>query len=290
MQTFCGSLSPSSAEAGGFFGAACRKMQSFRAQAAPYVHSGILSRASAAFDLPRPILPPQAFYSPAIAAIRHTVSPWLRPFVSDAGARSRPTGRRAIFDGMAADTASAAITDRPRPQMEPSPASDGQPEPATGEEAMSKNQVKKALREAEKLRKKAERKGLTAAAATPAEAASSSADAAPKACISLEPPTGTRDFYPAEMRVRSWLFAHFREVARQFAFQEYDAPVLEYDELYRRKAGEEITAQMYNFVDKVGARDERCSRAACTRCAPLLLLPAIAAACGALLEPSRGWR
>ena len=34
--------------------------------------------------------------------------------------------------------------------------------------------------------------------------------------------------------------------------QEYDAPVLELDELYKRKAGEEITQQMYNFKTKDG--------------------------------------
>jgi histidyl-tRNA synthetase len=41
-------------------------------------------------------------------------------------------------------------------------------------------------------------------------------------------------------------------VARLFGFQEYDAPILEHEELYVRKAGggEEITQQMYNFKDK----------------------------------------
>lgn len=52
--------------------------------------------------------------------------------------------------------------------------------------------------------------------------------------------------------MRNWLFAKFRETARLFAFQEYDAPVLEKEELYKRKAGEEITQQMYNFRDKDG--------------------------------------
>ncbi len=75
-----------------------------------------------------------------------------------------------------------------------------------------------------------------------------------KAMVSVEPPTGTRDFYPEDMRVRNWMFGHFREVAKAFAFQEYDAPVLEHVELYERKAGEEITEQMYNFVDKAGYR------------------------------------
>eukprot|EP00388_Colpodella_angusta_P040436 GDKK01050200.1.p1 GENE.GDKK01050200.1~~GDKK01050200.1.p1 ORF type:complete len:413 (-),score=84.41 GDKK01050200.1:220-1458(-) len=46
------------------------------------------------------------------------------------------------------------------------------------------------------------------------------------------------------------MFDTFREVAKTFAFQEYDAAVLESEELYIRKAGEEITEQMYNFVTK----------------------------------------
>ena len=70
--------------------------------------------------------------------------------------------------------------------------------------------------------------------------------------VPLEPPCGTRDFFPEDLRVRMWLFAHFRAVARLFGFLEYDAPVLEHEVLYTRKAGEEITGQMYNFVDKGG--------------------------------------
>eukprot|EP00971_Amphidinium_carterae_P241410 4793423-Amphidinium_carterae.1 len=42
------------------------------------------------------------------------------------------------------------------------------------------------------------------------------------------------------------------QVAASFGFVEYDAPVLEHEELYKRKAGEEITEQMYNFKDKGG--------------------------------------
>jgi histidyl-tRNA synthetase len=70
--------------------------------------------------------------------------------------------------------------------------------------------------------------------------------------IITEPVKGTRDFVPDEMRVRNWLFGHWKEVARLFGFQEYDAPILEHEELYTRKAGEEITQQMYNFTDKAG--------------------------------------
>ena len=72
--------------------------------------------------------------------------------------------------------------------------------------------------------------------------------------IETTPPRGTRDFPPEEMRLRTWLFGHFREVARQFAFEEYDTPVLEAEALYVRKAGEEITGQLYNFEDKGGRK------------------------------------
>ena len=70
----------------------------------------------------------------------------------------------------------------------------------------------------------------------------------------LDPPSGTRDFEPAQMKVRSWLFDHMRQTAKEFGFKEYDAPVLEHVELYERKAGEEISQQMYCFTDKEGAR------------------------------------
>ncbi|HME71163.1 MAG TPA: histidine--tRNA ligase [Myxococcota bacterium] len=66
--------------------------------------------------------------------------------------------------------------------------------------------------------------------------------------IDLQPPRGTRDFYPEEMRVRSWLFDQFRQVARLYAFEEVDAPIVEHAELFIRKAGEEIVDQLYHFT------------------------------------------
>ena len=70
--------------------------------------------------------------------------------------------------------------------------------------------------------------------------------------MNLSPPRGTRDFYPAEMRLRTWLHGRFREAARRFGFEEYDAPVVESADLYVRKAGEEIVDQIYTFQDKSG--------------------------------------
>jgi histidyl-tRNA synthetase len=65
---------------------------------------------------------------------------------------------------------------------------------------------------------------------------------------------GTRDFYPEDMRVRNWLFERFHSAALSHGFEEYDAPVLETEDLYTRKSGEEITQQLYNFEDKGGRK------------------------------------
>ena len=71
-----------------------------------------------------------------------------------------------------------------------------------------------------------------------------------KDVIDVEPIAGARDFPPEQMRIRNYMFDTFHRVAKSFAFQEYDAAVVESEELYIRKAGEEITDQMYNFVTK----------------------------------------
>ena len=63
----------------------------------------------------------------------------------------------------------------------------------------------------------------------------------------LKPPRGTRDFYPEDLRLREWLFDHFRHVADSFGFEGVDAPVVESEELFTRKAGEEIVEQLYHF-------------------------------------------
>ena len=61
---------------------------------------------------------------------------------------------------------------------------------------------------------------------------------------------GFRDFYPAEFAERSHIFAAWRDVARRFAFAEYDGPPLEPLDLYTKKSGDEIVGQLYNFQDK----------------------------------------
>jgi len=70
--------------------------------------------------------------------------------------------------------------------------------------------------------------------------------------ISLQPPRGMRDFYPADMALREKIFGAWREAARIFGFTPYDACVVENLDLLKRKAGEEIVDQIYAFKDKRG--------------------------------------
>ncbi len=70
--------------------------------------------------------------------------------------------------------------------------------------------------------------------------------------LSSAPPRGMRDFYPEDMTLRNRIFDAWKTAARQFAFQEYDACVVESLDLLKRKAGEEIVRQIYDFTDKSG--------------------------------------
>ena len=63
---------------------------------------------------------------------------------------------------------------------------------------------------------------------------------------------GFRDFYPDEFAQRAHIFGAWREVARRYAFVEYDGPPLEPLDLYAKKSGDEIAGQLYNFIDKGG--------------------------------------
>jgi histidyl-tRNA synthetase len=65
---------------------------------------------------------------------------------------------------------------------------------------------------------------------------------------------GFRDFYPADLAVRSHITNAWREVAQRHGFEEYDGPPLESLELYTEKSGDEIVGQLYAFEDK-GGRD-----------------------------------
>src|ERR1017187_3524355 len=61
---------------------------------------------------------------------------------------------------------------------------------------------------------------------------------------------GFRDFLPVDCAARNYIFSRWREVARRYGFVEWDGPVLEPTELYRKKSGDEIIGQLFNFTDK----------------------------------------
>jgi histidyl-tRNA synthetase len=61
---------------------------------------------------------------------------------------------------------------------------------------------------------------------------------------------GFRDFYPEACALRNFIFDTWRAVARRYGFVEYEGPVLESTDLFRKKSGDEITGQLFCFQDK----------------------------------------
>ena len=61
---------------------------------------------------------------------------------------------------------------------------------------------------------------------------------------------GFRDFFPEECALRNYIFDTWRSVSRRYGFVEYEAPVVESTDLYRKKSGDEITSQLFCFLDK----------------------------------------
>ncbi len=71
--------------------------------------------------------------------------------------------------------------------------------------------------------------------------------------LSTQPYKGARDFYPEDKRVQKYLFDSLRKTVERFGYEEYDAPILESQDLYLAKTGEEIVnEQTYTFQDRGG--------------------------------------
>src|SRR5438309_2117706 len=66
----------------------------------------------------------------------------------------------------------------------------------------------------------------------------------------MQPLPGFRDFLPDDCAARNYIFARWRDVARRYGFVEWDGPLLEPIELYKKKSGAEIVDQVFNFIDK----------------------------------------
>jgi len=72
-----------------------------------------------------------------------------------------------------------------------------------------------------------------------------------KAKLSTEPYKGVRDFFPEDMAIENAIFDIWRNAARKYGYEEYNASVLEPADLYKAKTGEEIVnEQTYTFTDR----------------------------------------
>lgn len=61
---------------------------------------------------------------------------------------------------------------------------------------------------------------------------------------------GFRDFLPEDCAQRNFIFDKWRTVAASHGFEEYEGPSLENTDLYRKKSGDEIVHQLFNFTTK----------------------------------------
>lgn len=69
--------------------------------------------------------------------------------------------------------------------------------------------------------------------------------------LSSESYKGARDWYPDDMRVRTYIFNIWRSVVQSFGYEAYDAPLLEPLEVYAAKSGQElVNDQTYQFIDR----------------------------------------
>jgi len=70
--------------------------------------------------------------------------------------------------------------------------------------------------------------------------------------MSFQTVKGMRDFYPDAMRIRNWVLDTWRRVSLRNGFEEFDAPVLEYLDLFTTKSGEGIVGELFNLTDRGG--------------------------------------
>src|SRR3954453_1947475 len=66
----------------------------------------------------------------------------------------------------------------------------------------------------------------------------------------MQPLPGFRDFLPQDWARQNYIFGKWCEVARRYGFVQWEGPVLEPTELYKKKSGPEIVDQLFNFIDK----------------------------------------
>ena len=68
--------------------------------------------------------------------------------------------------------------------------------------------------------------------------------------MKFQPPKGTRDFLPKEMRKRREIFEKIRRIFENYGYGEVCTPAFEDFELLSKKSGENIENEIYVFKDK----------------------------------------
>ena len=66
----------------------------------------------------------------------------------------------------------------------------------------------------------------------------------------FETPKGTRDFLPAQMRLRRVVFDRLRRAFELYGFEELDTPAFEYLEVLTLKSGPAAENEIYSFEDR----------------------------------------
>ena len=66
----------------------------------------------------------------------------------------------------------------------------------------------------------------------------------------FQKPTGTTDFYPEDMAIRTKIFNSLRTSAKRFNFNEVETPSFETLDLLTKKSGEEILNQIFTLEQK----------------------------------------
>ena len=164
-----------------------------------------------------------------------SIALWFKPEELVSAAAPGPSASAAQAKAPAAPAAPAAkvsgAAKAMAAQAAAAPAAPGaSAEGEASTEGLSKRAAAKEAKKAEKAAAKAGHQaaaGAAAGAAKPGQKQTSGHTVAehvePGPAIDTEPPSGTRDFFPDQMRLQNWLFGHFRATARRFAFQVFDA-------------------------------------------------------------------
>lgn len=71
---------------------------------------------------------------------------------------------------------------------------------------------------------------------------------------SFQAPSGTRDFYPAELLRRRYVEKLWRDTSIRHGFAEIDGPTFEHLDLYTVKSGEGIVSELFSFTREGGEK------------------------------------